>query len=55
MFVVERLSGFNLIFLKERKEQLRQELSKCIACLSGKTNLDCVEMPFCAWTWWYPH
>ena len=41
-----RLSGFNLIFLTEQKEQLRQELSDCIACLSDKTDASS-ERPLC--------
>ena len=41
-----RLSGFNLIFLTEQREQLRKELAECIACLSGKTNMK-VDTPLC--------
>lgn len=41
-----RLSGFNLIFLTEQREQLRRELSECIACLSGNTKID-GNMPLC--------
>ena len=41
-----RLSGFNLIFLTEQREQLRKELSECIACLSGTTNME-VDAPLC--------
>jgi NADPH:quinone reductase-like Zn-dependent oxidoreductase len=32
-----RLAGFNLIYLTERREDLRRELCACIACLSGST------------------
>jgi len=33
-----RLGGFNLIFLTERQDELRQQLQDCIDCLSGGTG-----------------